>query len=215
MKKNKQLQNEVDNNLKKYNNEESLNLLKEEVKVRGEKKVKPVVLISSLSLVMVICIVVTTVVLLLPSNQTEKTYMQDNRLSASSSIAELNDQTKYIDFHIKNVVEVTRYYDKVYNDTLFFELSIIDADTFEIFNIKVITNDNFNDYDKREYENETVVLNKVMKYSETVTFDGEIYTFNTNAMIETNKEIIIINYERLSLEAENDFITSLLEKIYV
>ena len=54
-----------------------------------------------------------------------------------------------------------------------------------------------------------------MKYSETVTFDGEIYTFNTNAMIETNKEIIIINYERLSTESENDFMTSLLEKIYV
>lgn len=216
MKRNKQLSNEVNKNLSKYEDKDSLNILKNELKASNNtKKAKHSVLFSSLSIAIIICIVVTTILLLSPSKQNEKTYMQDNRQFVTSNINELNQHTGYIDFNNTNVGEVSRYYDELYNDTLYFVFSIIDEETFEIFNIKVITNNNFNDYEKKEYKNKTKVFDNVMEYTETVTFDGEIYTFNTSAILLTSKEKIIIEYESLNLEPQNNFISSLLDKICI
>lgn len=188
--------------LKDYNKE-----LREEKKKVPQKKLKLVFASSVVTMLLIIAIVGT--VILYPQKSEEKTYFKDNEVHYSSTIEELNAITENVDFKFNTNVLVSRFYDKKYEEDLYFVISgEIQGDMHvEIFSIIVIVNENYKQVDfEKNYDKECSLKDKELIYEESFIFEDDLYSFKANGRLSVGQEIVLIQYEHLTYEENSLFI---------
>lgn len=208
MKNSKKLQKIADKSLNYLNDEEFLQTLKNNCKSKSQHNSNTPrkqffknkwVYLSSFALVAA----VVSCFLFLPPATKEKQYMTENLKSIESSIEELNKEMHY--YHIQNNCTVTKYYDAIYDDTLYYSV-YYDNDNLESLKIIIKINNNYN------YEFPHAIYNQKIKYKEydlqyyeTYTNDEDIYIFVSKGEIVTGHEILYIEYQGIGFDANSNF----------
>lgn len=208
MKNSKKLQKIADKSLNYLNDEEFLQTLKNNCKSNSQhNSIKPRkqfftrkwVYLSSFALVAA----VVSCFLFLPPATKEKQYMAENLKSIESSIEELNKEMHYYQIH--NKCTVTKYYDSIYDDTLYYSV-YYDIDNLESLKIIIKINKNYN------YEFPHAIYNQKIKYKEfylqyyeNYTIDEDIYFFVSKGEISSDQEILYIEYQGIGFDANSNF----------
>ena len=222
MRKYKKLQQNIDSSIKDMGEKELLRVLKCSVvtKKRNFNKKLILGLASSVVSIMLVIVVVTCVVFLPNKNIADNTqppppYYSGNEVKKSSTIAELNSYTENFDIDNSLNWVVSKFYDSVSNEVLYFVISAEKEDVIQEFLLTIIVADNYQHQESNynynlsfSIKNHTMnYLNQVEEYPPAEEYPP-LYSYTTYAKIITSKEEIYIRYLEITFE-ENLFLSAI------
>lgn len=167
------------------------------------------------ALVLVICLsVIMTKVL---DDNNEKHYLLQNEENAFCDLSEVNDNLNnaFLDLDANEYdFQVTKIYDSVSGDNLYFLINIVGIDYFENIKMWFFTNPYYEQFVK--LSGDVIQATKVgsldVSYKEVIFQDADgLFNFNYAAQLNDNKTVVYIEYEQLWYENSSNFF-SFLEK---
>ncbi len=227
MKKDRKLKKIADDFLSNYTDEEFLVKLKAEACNRQSDKkdnrinIKRFFAVCTSLLTMAVCLIITLVILfesniinLSGKQDTDQVPETNNKFYSSENL--IVNEISFEDFIKANTgVQLSEYNldsiqkatDVFYNETLYYVARYNNLESLELLNLVVVVNPEYN-YSNRvvNYECEANIGNYSVAYVETVSDEDGIYEINTTGEIKTEKLIIYIDYESVSLTAQSNFI---------
>lgn len=155
----------------------------------------------------------------LPAKPNGKVYFEDNFVEVRSDVTELNSDLILFSFEADEnySVDISKVYDSVSNDTLYYKLKMSDDYSVNI-RLEIVVNKNYIHSDMAYWAETTedAISGYTIKYAQTITPLAGM-PFNTvNCMGEMqigNQWIYIMSYEEMSL-TEGTFIETLQSMIH-
>lgn len=213
MKKNGYLDKRTDEFLDERTDEEKsselLHMAHKQIKENKQRKNfswKKVASVCSACAVLLIAVCVSVFVFFNTENAQEtKTYSFADQEERDSSLEELNQVSK-IKFREKEGIDVICCYDKKYGDDLYYLLSYNNEETFDILTIKALTNPSYkHDINMSQYDKSETVGLYVLKYTVNMQNKDGLFDIKVKGVIEYQGEILLIDYEGVSLTEESNF----------
>lgn len=138
--------------------------------------------------------------------QEEKTYSFANQEERKSSLEELNRVSK-IKFKETERSSVICCYDKKYGDDLYYLVLYNNEDTFDVVTVKALINPLYKqDINMSQYDKTHIIGQYDLKYVENIKNKEGLFEITANAVIEYQGEILLIDYEGVSLIEESNFL---------
>lgn len=219
MKKYKKLQKYADDSMSEYKNDAFLERLKSDLfaeKSSVERHGKRFYLMIAAVTCLVVTMILVSVFVFAPlingesnidKTQPPKYYAYENRTECMASVTELNDAVSDIEFSEKDLVEVRKITDNVYNETLYYIVKYELNEGLDVFKIIVDANADFDyDFGNKPYNKFVNVNGFEMAYLEMCDEGDGIYGFTCRAEIKNTKEKIYIEYDGISLEQKSNFL---------
>lgn len=167
---------------------------------------KKVASVCSVCAVLLIAVCVSVFVFFnTQGTQEEKTYSFADQEERTSSLAELNKVSK-IKFRETEGIDVICCYDKKYGDDLYYLVSYNNEETFDILTIKALTNPLYKqEINMSRYEKSEAVGLYTLKYTVNMQNKDGLFDIKAKGVIEYQDEILLIDYEGVSLTEESNF----------
>ncbi len=170
--------------------------------------------LCGMATVAVVCLVFFIVFLpTLGSQEQPKLYLAENEIMDSSTISQLNEfltvKNITIDENLYQVF-VSRCYDKISEDTLYFQLRINSLDGLETIKIYVYPNKDYTSKKQLNYENakETTINGLIWNYAEERSLYAEgIYQHTVSSEYSGDALSIYVDYSQISLSDQSSFVT--------
>lgn len=138
----------------------------------------------------------------------DKQYSLENQASMPCDLGEINKNILDFSLYFSDncVLEINRYYDVLYNDTLFYVIRMHNEQTFENVLIQLYVNPDFACTSELELDKETTNINGFdLDYIHSFMLDDPIYTVSYRALTEYSGVTVYIEYTQLSLSENGDF----------
>lgn len=167
---------------------------------------KKVASVCSVCAVLLIAVCVSVFVFFNTQDTQEgKTYSFADQEERTSSLAELNKVSK-IKFRETEGIDVICCYDKKYGDDLYYLVSYNNEETFDILTIKALTNPLYKqEINMSRYEKSEAVGLYTLKYTVNMQNKDGLFDIKAKGVIEYQDEILLIDYEGVSLTEESNF----------
>lgn len=160
--------------------------------------------------IILITLVSTLLVVYLPNKgdvvEPTKQYFSENEVQRDNvqSIEVLADmQCLILNLDSQNDVDITLIYDSMSNDNLYFIININDEENFLMANVFVVTNALYNLHFSMPLDFKTTEIYSFnVKYGETFSLieDYGLYKIDSTMVIETEHEVLYIEYSSYSLD---------------
>lgn len=208
----KDIENQVQSKLSKYNNDQFLGELltvqqKKAEQKTAKKNLKFLPALITCALIFVITISCVSFYYLSPNESAKKEFSVTNQNIENITLEELNEALSDITFLDKDIVILTKCSDTYYNETLFYSISL-DGDSDEAFisvDIIIVVNSDYpNIFDDSNYVTGTFNDYEI-KYFVSDSYEDELYNYQVHAKISTANERIFIDYEEFAFEEGNSF----------
>lgn len=138
--------------------------------------------------------------------QNGKTYSFANQEERSSNLSELNKVSK-IKFQEIEGTDVICCYDKKYGDDLYYLVLYNNEDTFDVVTVKALINPLYKQEINMSRYNKTYTISQYdLKYVENIKSKEGLFEITAYGVIEYKDEILLIDYEGVSLTEESYFL---------
>lgn len=215
MKKNGYLEEKTDEFLdEKTDEEKSSGLLREaHIRIaenkRGKKAFpwKKVASVCSVCAVLLVAVCVSVFAYYnAQGNNDEKTYSFSNQEERNSDFSELNEVSA-IKFKESEKSSVICCYDKKYGDDLYYLVLYNNEDTFDVVTVKALINPLYKqEINTGLYDKTSSVGQYDLKYVENIKSKEGLFEITAYGVIEYKDEILLIDYEGVSLIEESNFL---------
>ena len=138
----------------------------------------------------------------------EKHYSLENQATTASNLAEVNQCLQGFSLQVLSdyELEVSRFYDKFYNETLYFMVRVLNEPTLMDSTMLLYVNSNFECAKKIEGEKKQKTVGVFdLEYAKMVSVNDPIYTVSYRALTEYSGVTVYIEYTQLSLSENGDF----------
>lgn len=232
MREYKKLQKLADKTLEQYNNAEFLEEMKSQIrqnikqpqkaKVKKRSRLSFIACATAVSAVLII----VSVFIILPQknivineNPTveepvieEKHYTTDNMETETVDLTVLNNGLTKI--HLDNRVykEIKKYYDKFYNDTLYYETELVVSE-FENISLFIVPNVDYKYSFNYTFDKTYIIIEYELKFKEEYQNLGGLYECKVYGYMDTGAEKIYFTYNAYTMEQSSNFVNLVKELI--
>lgn len=138
----------------------------------------------------------------------EKHYSLENQATTASNLAEVNQCLQGFSLQVLSdyELEVSRFYDKFYNETLYFMVRVLNEPSLIDSTIFLYVNPDFACTSELELDKETTNINGFdLDYIHSFILNDPIYTVSYKSLTEYSGVTVYIEYTQLSLSENGDF----------
>lgn len=210
----KETENKILENNKDFYNE-IVNQYFPEQETKSKRKL--VLQVSSIAVVCVLIIAGITALLFNVVKEDKVEYLLENEIGVDSNISELHSAAPWYYINTKeNIYQVTRTYDSVSGDNLYFEVNITNNTYAETIKINLYINPKYKSKKELPTNNiqEKQIKGVVVRYNERISQNSGLYDFSYKANYKQGKNELYIEYKQTWID-ENTHFFEFLEGIII
>ncbi len=232
MREYKKLQELADKSLEQYNNAEFLEKMKSQIRQNAKqpqtaqvKKRSRLFFTACATAVSAVLIIVSVFIILPQKNIVidenpvveepvieEKHYTADNQGVIDVDLTVLNSELTKIYLDNRVYKEIKMYYDKFYNETLYYETELVVSELENII-ICIVTNKDYENFFDHELNKVDTVEEYNLKYTEEYEDVGGLYECKVYGYMDTGAEKIYFTYNAYTMEQSSNFVNLVRELI--
>ena len=232
MREYKKLQGLADKSLEQYNNAEFLAEMKSQIRQNAKqpqtakvKKRSRLFFTACATAVSAVLIIVSAFIILPQKNIVidenpaveepvieEKHYTADNKETETVDLTVLNNGLTKIYLDNRVYKEIKKYYDKFYNDTLYYETELVVSELENIL-IYIVPNLDYEYYFDYDYNRTATVHEYELDYLEEFMDIGGLYECKVYGQMDTGAEKIYFTYNAYTMEQTSNFVNLVKELI--
>ena len=232
MREYKKLQELADKSLEQYNNAEFLEEMKSHIRQNAKqsqtakvKKHSRLFFTACATAVSAVLIIVSAFIILPQKNIVidenpaveepvieEKHYTADNKETETVDLTVLNNGLTKIYLDNRVYKEIKKYYDKFYNDTLYYEIELIVNDLENIL-IDIVINKDYEYIINYDSDKMDTIFEYELSYKEKYNNLGGLYECKVYGQMDTGAEKIYFIYNAYTMEQSSNFVNLVKELI--
>ena len=232
MREYKKLQELADKSLEQYNNAEFLAEMKRQIRQNAKqpqtakvKKHSRLFFTACATAVSAVLIIVSVFIILPQKNIVidenpaveepvieEKHYTTDNKETETIDLTILNNGLTKFYLATREYEDIKEYYDKLYNEILYYETKLIVSELENII-ICIVTNKDYENFFDHELNKVDTIEEYDLKYTEEYEDVGGLYECKVYGQMDTGAEKIYFTYNAYTMEQSSNFVNLVKELI--